>query len=85
MESAASVFCGRAIGVLLTGMGADGAEGLLAMHKAGAYTIAESEASAVVWGMPRAAVELDAAEDILHFRRIPRAVLDHVVVAANAR
>lgn len=49
-----------AIGVLLTGMGKDGANGLLAMKKAGAWTIAQDEKSAVVYGMPRAAVELGA-------------------------
>lgn len=85
MKSAADVFGDRVIGVLLTGMGADGAEGLLAMREAGAYTIAESESSAVVWGMPRAAVEMGAAEDVLHYRRVPRALLDRVLTTANSR
>jgi chemotaxis response regulator CheB len=39
----------------------------------------ESEASAVVWGMPRAAVELDTAGDVLHYRRVPRAILERVL------
>lgn len=50
----------QAVGVLLTGMGSDGAEGLLAMRQAGAPTFAEDESTCVVFGMPRAAQELGA-------------------------
>ncbi len=50
---------------VLTGMGADGAKGLLALREAGAYTIAQDEATSVVWGMPREAVKLEAACDVL--------------------
>lgn len=50
---------------LLTGMGADGAAGLLKLKESNAYTLAQDEASCVVWGMPRAAVELDAAQKVL--------------------
>jgi two-component system chemotaxis response regulator CheB len=52
----------HAVGVLLTGMGSDGASGMLAMRQAGARTFAQDQASSVVWGMPRAALELGAAE-----------------------
>lgn len=52
----------QAVGLLLTGMGADGAEGLLHLRQAGALTIAQTQASCVVYGMPKVAVELDAAE-----------------------
>jgi two-component system, chemotaxis family, protein-glutamate methylesterase/glutaminase len=55
----------RAVGVLLTGMGKDGAEGLLAMRQAGATTIAQDQASSAVYGMPREAVAIGAAEYIL--------------------
>ena len=66
-----AAICGRtAVGLLLTGMGRDGATGLLAMRNAGARTIAESEDSAVVFGMPRAAIELEAATDILSLEEI---------------
>jgi two-component system chemotaxis response regulator CheB len=65
----------NAIGVLLTGMGADGAQGLLTMRKAGAYTIAQDEASCVVYGMPREAVRLGAADRILSLSSIPGAIL----------
>lgn len=56
----------NAIGVLLTGMGADGAEGLLEMRKAGARTIAQSKETSVVFGMPGEAVKLGAAEYVTH-------------------
>lgn len=55
----------RSIGVLLTGMGSDGAKGLKSMRDAGAMTIAQDESTSVVYGMPKAAVELDAARQIL--------------------
>jgi two-component system chemotaxis response regulator CheB len=55
----------NAMGVLLTGMGSDGAEGLLAMRQSKAYTIAQDEASSVVYGMPGEAVKLGAACDVL--------------------
>ncbi len=57
MSSAVTAFGRRALGVLLTGMGTDGAAGLLAMHHAGCRTIVQDEASSTVFGMPRAAIE----------------------------
>jgi two-component system chemotaxis response regulator CheB len=59
-----------AVGVLLTGMGSDGAHGLRQMHAAGAHTIVQDEASSVVWGMPKAALDLGAADEILPLRSI---------------
>ncbi|MBV1877504.1 MAG: chemotaxis response regulator protein-glutamate methylesterase [Pseudomonadales bacterium] len=61
---------GKLIGVLLTGMGADGAKGLLHMQEAGCYTIIQDEASSVVWGMPGAAFKMGAAEDVLGLTHI---------------
>ncbi|MYM26214.1 chemotaxis-specific protein-glutamate methyltransferase CheB [Duganella sp. FT135W] len=61
---------GETVGVLLTGMGRDGAEGLLSMRRAGQTTIAQDQASSAVYGMPRAAAELDAAQMILPLAKI---------------
>lgn len=60
----------RAVGILLTGMGRDGAEGLLEMRMAGAATIGQDEASCTVYGMPRAAAEVGSCETILSLDRI---------------
>lgn len=64
-ETLAAEMGASTAGVLLTGMGRDGAAGLLEIRKAGGYTIAQDEASSVVYGMPRAAVELGAAKAVL--------------------
>jgi two-component system chemotaxis response regulator CheB len=65
----------HAVGVLLTGMGSDGAEGLRVMRGRGAHTIAQDEATCVVFGMPREAIRLGAAEQIKPLPRIPHAIL----------
>ncbi|MCE5308293.1 MAG: chemotaxis response regulator protein-glutamate methylesterase [Acidobacteriales bacterium] len=63
------------VACLLTGMGRDGAEGLLGLRKAGWWTLAQDEATSVVYGMPRAAVELGAAAETLSINQIPAAIL----------
>jgi len=65
LESVAQTYGAEAIGVILTGMGADGANGMLELYRAGAYTIAQDEASCVVFGMPRETIERGAARQIL--------------------
>ncbi|HRH41978.1 MAG TPA: chemotaxis response regulator protein-glutamate methylesterase, partial [Pyrinomonadaceae bacterium] len=64
----------NAVGVILTGMGADGARGLQMMHETGSHTIAQDEASCVVYGMPKEAVKLEAVDEILPLLQIPKAI-----------
>jgi len=61
-ESVAKVAGKRAIGIILTGMGGDGAKGLLEMRKAGARTIGQDESTCIVYGMPKVAYDLGAVE-----------------------
>ena len=69
-------FAGRnAVGVIMTGMGADGADGLLEMKKQGALTIAQDEASCVVFGMPKEAIERGAADHVVALNKIPAKML----------
>jgi two-component system chemotaxis response regulator CheB len=65
-----------ALGILLTGMGRDGADGLLEMKKTGARTIAQDEATSVIFGMPREAIKLGAADRVLGLGEIPGAIVE---------
>lgn len=69
-QSLATCWQARAVGVLLTGMGRDGAVGLKAMRERGFHTIAQDQASSAVYGMPKAAADIDAAVDVLPLNRI---------------
>lgn len=64
-KSVADTCRNKSVGVLLTGMGADGAEGLLMLRQTGAHTIVQDEASAVVYGMPGSAIALDAVDQVV--------------------
>jgi len=75
--SIAMTFGRNALGLLLTGMGRDGAEGLLQMKKKGARTIIQNEESCVVWGMPRAARELDAQTEEADLSIIPAMIAEY--------
>lgn len=80
-HSVAKYWGGSVIAVLLTGMGRDGAEGLLALRQRGWHTIAQDEASSVVYGMPKAAADLGAAKDILPVCDIGPAIVN--ILAPN--
>jgi two-component system chemotaxis response regulator CheB len=69
----------NALGVLLTGMGADGAKGMLEMKQAGAFNIAQDESTSVVFGMPREAILLNAVDKVLPLGHIPEALLQRLV------
>ena len=77
-ESAARHFGGAAVAVLLTGMGKDGASGLLSLRRRGAVTVAQDRKSSVVFGMPGAAVDLGAAGQVLSVERIAPIVTQSV-------
>jgi two-component system chemotaxis response regulator CheB len=77
-ESAAQLAGGDALGVLLTGMGKDGARGLLRMRQGGAWTIAQDEATSVVFGMPREAIEIGAARQVLPIAAIAPALFERL-------
>ncbi|HLG17967.1 MAG TPA: chemotaxis response regulator protein-glutamate methylesterase [Blastocatellia bacterium] len=66
----------NAVGIIMTGMGEDGASGLLEMKRAGALTIAQEEASCVVFGMPKAAIARGAVNEVVPLNRLPEAILN---------
>ncbi len=74
-RSAARYAGSNAIGVIMTGMGDDGARGMLEMHQTGAHTIAQDEASCVVYGMPKEAVKLGGVDQVLPLSKIGEAVI----------
>jgi two-component system, chemotaxis family, protein-glutamate methylesterase/glutaminase len=73
-RSAAITAGANAVGVIMTGMGDDGAKGLLEMKQAGAYTIAQDEQSCVVFGMPKEAIKLGAVDKVMALTKIPDAI-----------
>ncbi|MES2746009.1 MAG: chemotaxis-specific protein-glutamate methyltransferase CheB [Bdellovibrionota bacterium] len=84
LESMANVLGSRALGVILTGMGDDGALGIKAIHDAGGYTIAEDESTCVVYGMPGVAVRLGGVTDLLPLDQIASR-LNEIVLKAGVR
>lgn len=75
-QSVARSAARNVVGVLLTGMGADGAKGLLALQQSGARTMAQDEASCVVFGMPKEAVKLGAADKVVPLTGMPQAIIN---------
>jgi len=83
-RSAAQYAGANAVGVLMTGMGDDGARGLLEMMQAGAHTIAEDESTCVVFGMPREAIKLGAARAVLPLDQLRDEILRNCAARENA-
>jgi len=77
-DSAAAVVGPNALGVMLTGMGADGARAMKTMRDAGSWNVCQDEASCVVFGMPREAIAHGAAHEVLPLQRIAPTLLDHL-------
>lgn len=80
-HTVAQVAGANSIGVILTGMGGDGAQGMLAMKTAGAFNIAQDESSCVVFGMPKEAIKLGGVDRTIPLRDIPAALLTHLASA----
>lgn len=76
-NSLVNVCPNNTVAALLTGMGSDGAQGLLALRQHGAYTLAQDELTSVVWGMPKAAIELNAATDVVPLDKVAHKLLLH--------
>jgi two-component system response regulator WspF len=72
------------VGVIMTGMGRDGAMGLLRLRQSGWFTIAQDQATSVIWGMPKAAFELGAASRVLPLGRIGEAIAKQLLIKASA-
>lgn len=84
-QSAAEALGAQALGVILTGMGKDGAAGMLAMRQAGAYNLAQDEASSVVFGMPREAIAIGAVHEVVPMPEMAQHVLARLSGARTAR
>lgn len=78
MQAAAAVFGARCNGVLLTGMGRDGAYGMLTIRRVGGYTLAQDEATSAIFGMPKAAADLGAAAEVLPLPQIAKRICERV-------
>jgi two-component system chemotaxis response regulator CheB len=77
-RSAANVAGANAMGIILTGMGKDGAQGMVEMKRAGSFTIAQDEATCVVFGMPREAIALGGAAEVLPLQNVARRTLEYL-------
>lgn len=84
-QSAAEVLGANAYGVMLTGMGGDGAQAMRAMHDAGSFNIAQDEASCVVFGMPRVAIEEGAIDEVLPLKDITPRLLEKLRASGGVR
>lgn len=82
-RSAANVAGANALGIILTGMGKDGVQGMLEMKQAGSYTIAQDEASCVVFGMPKEAIAVGGVCEVLPLQNISRRALEYIALHSS--
>ena len=82
-RSAANIAGANALGIILTGMGKDGMQGMLEMKRAGSYTIAQDEASCVVFGMPKEAIAAGGVSEVLPLQSIARRTLEYLESTGN--
>lgn len=82
LSSVAEASGEQAIGVILTGMGGDGARGIRSIKECGGHTIAQDESTSLVWSMPRSAIRLGVVDQVLPLDQIPRALLNDIGVGA---
>lgn len=82
-DSAADLAGKNAIGVILTGMGKDGAAGMARMREAGAYNFAQNEESCVVYGMPKEAVAHGGVDEVAHLEELPKLVLNYLIANSS--
>jgi two-component system chemotaxis response regulator CheB len=75
MQSVASAFHSQAMGVIMTGMGSDGAQGMTAIHREGGFTLGQDERSCAVYGMPRVCADLGILDRVVPLLEIPREIL----------
>ena len=75
MQSVAAAFSSQAMGVIMTGMGSDGAQGMDAIHRAGGFTVGQDESSCAVYGMPRVCAEMNILDRVVPLSRIMLEIL----------
>lgn len=75
MQSAATAFHSEVMGIIMTGMGSDGALGMKAIHQAGGWTVGQDEPTCAVYGMPRACAELGILHRIVPLSQIPQQIM----------
>lgn len=75
MQSVASAFRSLAMGIIMTGMGSDGAQGMNTIHREGGFTVGQDESSCAVYGMPRACAEMGILDRVVPLSQIPHEIL----------
>ena len=83
LRSVANVAGANAIGIILTGMGKDGTQGLLEMKQSGSFTIAQDEASCVVFGMPKEAIAAGGVSEVLPLQNIAHRTMEYLVTHSS--